>query len=233
MAKIIPAIMPKDWMDLEDKISEVGNEAKKIQIDIMDGLFVKGMTWPFIENSHFEELSEEKETMPFWEDMEYELDMMVRDPQNIVSKWISAGMSKIIYHLESTSDMQKAIDDFNSLYRVLDNPASVKLFIAVPFDSKPDEISSFVEKIDGVQIMGISPVGVQGSGFKTETLQTVKLYRQKYPNIKIAVDGGVKEENIEDLVKAGADFLAVGSEILNKDDRSGEYRYLSRIASSV
>jgi len=58
------------------------------------GIFVKNLTWPFLSKSaeagpsqvedadldiHFKKILNEQEGMPFWEDIDYELDLMVTD----------------------------------------------------------------------------------------------------------------------------------------------------------
>ena len=42
--------------------------------------------------------------------------------------------------------------------------------------------------------------------------------RQKHPEIKIEIDGGVKLENMPELVRSGADFLVMGSAIFAAAD---------------
>ncbi len=233
MSEIIPAVMPKNWQDLEESISTVAHVAPKIQIDIMDGNFVKGKTWPYADDSHFADLSSEKETLPFWEEVQYELDMMISNPKEEISKWVACGISKAIYHIDSSKNILDAVKHFNDNYRLQHNPAGVLLFIAVPFNAKPEDISGLSEMIDGIQIMGIDPVGVQGSVFREETIKTVSLFRKAYPEIKISVDGGIKEEQIKPLTEAGADMLAVGSAIFASDDPLSQYEHLSEIASGV
>ncbi|HEV7702571.1 MAG TPA: hypothetical protein VGO63_03990, partial [Candidatus Paceibacterota bacterium] len=47
MAEIIPAILPKNYADLKNKISLVRGFVPLVQVDICDGVFVKSTTWPF------------------------------------------------------------------------------------------------------------------------------------------------------------------------------------------
>src|SRR5271154_4804508 len=89
MAEIIPAILPKNYEDLKNKIALVRGVAPVVQIDICDGNFVPSITWPFLSKSydetflennfdeHFRRILNEQEGLPFWEDIDFELDLMV------------------------------------------------------------------------------------------------------------------------------------------------------------
>ena len=45
--EIIPAILPKDFAEIEEKIEMVIGIAPLVQIDICDGKFVTSTTWPY------------------------------------------------------------------------------------------------------------------------------------------------------------------------------------------
>ena len=129
-------------------------------------------------------------------------------------------------HTDAIVDLEKTVNEFNKLYRIVDNPAGVELVIAVPFDGSADIIEKVKNDIDGVQVMGISPVGVQGSSFKDGTVDTVKAFSEAYSTLPISVDGGVKKEHIVELTKAGATRLVMGSAIFDSDNPRAEIKLL-------
>ena len=53
MVEIIPAIMPKDYEDLDEKMSLFVGVVPFVQLDIMDGKFVPARTWPYPRDTHF------------------------------------------------------------------------------------------------------------------------------------------------------------------------------------
>ena len=57
--------------------------------------------------SHFDAIIAEEEGMPRWEDINFEVDLMVENPEAVVSKWVSAGASRVIVHVESMKDFEK------------------------------------------------------------------------------------------------------------------------------
>ena len=218
MPKIIPAIMPQSLLDIDDAVRDMSGLVSLIQIDIMDGKFVPAATWPYSNDEYFQDVVEQNETLPSWEKIEYELDMMVKDPMLAMESWVSVGIARAILHIESLIDLEGTIEKFNNLYRIPDSPVGIDLMLAVPFDADPDMIKTVSDKIDGVQIMGISPVGVQGSVFKTETLETIKKFRAAFPDMQISVDGGVKKDMVKNILDAGANRMVMGSAIFAEEN---------------
>ena len=45
--QILPAILPKNFSEIEDKIALVKGIAPLVQVDICDGKFVPSTTWPY------------------------------------------------------------------------------------------------------------------------------------------------------------------------------------------
>src|SRR3989338_7620319 len=70
MNEIIPAILPKNYEELKNKIALVRGVALVVQVDICDGIFVKSVTWPFPDDQHFSAILNEEEGMPFWEEFD-------------------------------------------------------------------------------------------------------------------------------------------------------------------
>jgi pentose-5-phosphate-3-epimerase len=99
--KIIPAIMPDDYEDLVAKAGLVKNKVDWVQIDVMDGKYTKSISWPYSSNEHFNDILNGDEGLPFWENINYELDLMVQDPESEALKWVNAGAGRIILHLKT------------------------------------------------------------------------------------------------------------------------------------
>ena len=73
MNDIIPAILPRDYDDLKNKIALVRGVVNIVQIDICDGSFVPSQSWPYTHGNieadpHFNKILNETEGLPFWED---------------------------------------------------------------------------------------------------------------------------------------------------------------------
>src|SRR3989344_4353728 len=114
MIEIIPAIIPKNLEDLEEKMSSVRKLVPLVQVDVLDGSLAHARSWPYQSSSKsdtfFERIMKEEEGFPFWPDLGFEAHLMVREPERIISDWVSAGATRIVVQLEGVSDFQKLFD---------------------------------------------------------------------------------------------------------------------------
>lgn len=220
MVEIIPAVLPKNYEDLKNKLALVRGHASLVQIDICDGIFVQNITWPFVGagemDQHFHAILEEYEGMPFWEDMDFELDLMVRDAVENFDIYTKLGPKRIIFHVEAVGNL----DDFKDFLEGIDVYVrdSIEIGIALGLKTSVENIFSLVNNVDFVQVMGIEHIGLQGEPFSEKAIEYVKILREKFVDLPISVDGGVNLETGHALVEAGATRLVAGSAIFNSVD---------------
>ncbi len=227
--EIIPAILPKNFKEIEEKTLLVVGLADLVQVDICDGKFVPSKTWPYKKrDENFEAIIHEERGMPLWEDINYEFDLMIKGPTDADARqWLSAGATRIVLHAES--------GDLASVIAVLDG--LVEIGLALNITTPLDIIEKYKEKITYLQFMGITKVGFQGQAFDPRVLEKIKTARHKYPDFPIQVDGGVSFATARDLKIAGTNRLIVGSVLFGIQSASNEnleniveaYRKLQRI----
>ncbi len=222
MIEVIPAILPKNYEDLKNKISLVKEVVSFVQIDICDGVFVPSRTWPFsspLIDSHFTKILNEEEGMPFWEDVDFELDLMVSDAVENFDVYTKLGAKRIVFHIEAMKDLE----DFKNFLEAIDPYIKevMQIGVAINPNTPIEKLFSIVNNIDFVQFMGIAKVGYQGEPFYEGVLNNIKIFKEKFPELIISVDGGVNLETGLQLKNAGADRLISGSAIFNTDDIIG------------
>ncbi len=227
MADIIPAILPKNYEDLKNKIALVRGVVPVVQIDICDGIFVPNMSWPFLSkggegvefDEHFQNILNEREGLPFWEDIDFELDLMVSGAVENFDVYTKLGPKKIIFHLESIGD----VEEFKNFIEGIDMYVrdTIQIGLAVNADAEISKIFPLVNSVDFIQCMGISEIGFQGQEFNEKVIENIKKLKEKFTDLIISVDGGVNLENAQSLVNAGATRLVIGSAIFNTDDIIG------------
>ncbi|MDD3694286.1 MAG: hypothetical protein PHC89_02750 [Candidatus Pacebacteria bacterium] len=211
--EIIPAIMPEYFEDISELVFLVRNKVKSVQLDIMDGKYVPEKTWPFPDSGHFlSKIRSEEEFFPFWEEIDYELDLMIARPEEQLDTWLYLGASRIIFHFASVHDWEK-IKTIDEGFRNF-----ISLGIAVTIH---DDLDAVFELIDGghcdfVQVMGIAHIGYQGEPFEELSLGVIKKIRERYPDLIISVDGGVSLESIPSLLDAGIDRFVSGSGVFGE-----------------
>ncbi len=231
MTEIIPAILPKNYEDLKNKIALVRGVSTMAQIDICDGVFVKSLTWPFNApdreegitsqnlDYHFLNILNEQEGMPFWEDLEFELDLMVSDAVENFDIYTKLGPRSIIFHIEAVGDLDSFKDFLEGIDMYIRD--SIKIGVAINPSTPVENIFPMIDNIDFVQCMGIDKIGYQGEPFAEESIDHIKTLKERFPDLVISVDGGVNLETGARLVDAGADRLVAGSAIFNTDDIIG------------
>src|SRR3989338_2414654 len=86
MSEIIPAILEKNFNEIKNKLTSLREHVKCVHIDICDGVLTSSVTWPYgggqlggFEDSDFKKIISEEEGMPFWDDFDFEFDLMVAD----------------------------------------------------------------------------------------------------------------------------------------------------------
>ncbi|MFA6554055.1 MAG: hypothetical protein WCS89_00955 [Candidatus Paceibacterota bacterium] len=208
--EIIPAILPRDFAELEDKISLIQGLVKTVQIDVCDGQFVPNATWPYRKDDEtFKKLLTEAEGLPGWKELNFEIDLMANKAEEIVDEWVIAGASRIILHVEMKGNLAEAITKLQD---------RAEIGLAFNVETPIDLIETFKDQIQFVQCMGIDQIGFQGQKFDPEVVTKVKTIREKYLELPISVDGGVSMESAPMLIEAGANRLVVGSAIFNSDN---------------
>jgi ribulose-phosphate 3-epimerase len=214
--EIIPAILPKDFAELEEKIELVAGvlldrvSAPIIQIDICDGKLTPKPGWPYKKHdNNFEAILSEERGLPHWEDVDFEMDLMIADPELELDKWIASGAKRLIIHFESTKNMDRIIGELQGL---------VEIGIAINVDTPVDDIAPFIHDIDVVQCMGINKIGFQGQPFDVRVVEKVRELKERFPERAVSVDGGVNMETAVLLRDVGADRLIVGSAIFDSEN---------------
>ncbi len=228
MIEIIPAVMPKTLSSLEKAVSLVIPEASVIQVDVMDGEFVPNVSWPYGDGEEqFRLFAEEERGLPSWENISYEVDLMTEDPLPDALRWISAGASRIVIHVESVDNVLSLLQTIRDQHgSFIENNFSPELGIAFSNDTPFENFWEVIESADFIQLMGIERVGFQGEAFDERVISRIRQLRAVLPNCVISIDGAVSKETAVHLIEAGANRLVVGSAIFENDDPKQALREL-------
>lgn len=226
--KIVPTVMPTDYKDFVEKIKKVSRHCDWIQIDVMDGKFVPSKSWPYNSpnDREWKDLVSQNIGLPHWEKNNFEIDLMVLNQVEQAEKWIEVGVSRIIGHFEAFQNS----DEINR-FIALGRDRGVEIYLALAPQTSNDALNDWLEKIDGVQFMGIEKVGFQGQEFAPVVLEKIADLRKKKIDLPISIDGGVSLETVRDLVNAGANQLSSGSYIFESQDVTEAFENLYQAAS--
>jgi ribulose-phosphate 3-epimerase len=220
MTQVVPAIIPYSKEQLEEEIRKVVKFAPLVQIDISDGVFTPTKTWPYNgrDTEYFDKLRTEEEGWPRWEDLEFEVHLMVRNPEDVLLDWINTGAGAVVCHIEATENFQKIID--------VCREHSVAVGIALKPSTDIERIEPFAEQVDFIQMMGSDLLGKHGVTLDQNAVVQIKRLQAKYPERIISIDIGVSEETESTLIAAGVDKFISGGAILNAENPEEVYREL-------
>jgi len=212
--EIIPAILPKDFDELERKLALLkdvyvilgGQKKPMVQIDVCDGLFVETKTWPYWEGDVLENL------IPFCDNFDFEIDLFVQNSKDFLSVWQKAGAKRIVLHIESLADQS-----LSELFIDLD-VQTTQFGFSLNLETTIKGLDQYVRDADFFQFMGINQVGHQGQKFNRGVLKKIATFRQDNPKVVISVDGGVNLKNGQALINSGANRLVIGSALFGRHD---------------
>lgn len=206
MKKISPSILSADFLKLGEEVRaiEVAG-ADYIHIDIMDGHFVPNITF----GPGLVEAIRRCTKLPL------DVHLMISEPEKYIEQFVKAGSDILTFHIEANKkpvELLKKIRSFNIRSGISLNPDT-------PAKRLTDKI---LNNTDWILVMTVYP-GFSSQKFIPETLPKIKeirriLNEKGFNNIELAVDGGVKLDNIAEVAKAGATVLASGSGIFKTPD---------------
>ncbi len=225
MVEILPALLSKKFDELAEELERVAGTARMVQIDVVDGAFAPNKSWPYGDEARFERICLGDEGLPFWDQLDFQFDLMLEHPERQVRQFIDAGAQGIVLHAGSQGAREAAQELFENNEQVGED-FHIPVGIALSCGAAAEELEPFVDFCDFVQVMGIEKIGFQGQPFDERALALVGELAARYPELLIQVDGGVSLKNIRALARAGASRFVCGSDLLNAPDMAAEYRAL-------
>ena len=222
---IIPAIIPDSLLYLQSRLKEVRGVVRRVQVDVMDGSYTPVTTWPYDNSSRkaFESEKKETEGIPYWQDFEFEIDLMTEKPEDKILDWSLAGARCIIVHVESTDDVSGVVDKCH------ENRLEVAL--ALKPSTNIESLSENISRVLFVQVMGSDKIGYNGVPLDDMALNKIREIKDRWPHAVVGVDIGVNEETLPSLCKAGATRFASGSAVFSFASPVGAISNLEDIVS--
>ncbi len=195
MAIISASILAADLTNLKGEVERVRPHIDEIHLDVMDGHFVPNLTFGY----------PMCEALRTFTDMPIDAHLMVTNPDELVEEFVQKGANRITIHQETCYHLHRSVERIKSL--------GAQAFVAINPATSLSTLDEILPYVDGVLVMTVNP-GFSGQKFiatmndKIERLARIR--SDKGYNFKIAVDGGVGNENALMLVSLGVDILVMG-----------------------
>ncbi|MGA2360913.1 MAG: ribulose-phosphate 3-epimerase [Candidatus Aminicenantales bacterium] len=218
-ARIAASILSADFSRIGEAVELAESAgADLIHVDIMDGHFVPNLTL----GPRLVESVRKRTRLPI------DVHLMVENPRAFVPLFHEAGADWISLHVEATAHLHKDV----TMIKELGRKAGVALNPATPLES----LREILRDVDFILLMSVNP-GWGGQSFIPSCLDKIRnlqaWLREEKLEAPVEVDGGIKLDNLEDILRAGMDVVVAGSAIFEAPDPAGVIREMKRIAARV
>jgi ribulose-phosphate 3-epimerase len=204
---IAPSLLSADFGRLAEEVRTVEKAgADLLHVDIMDGRFVPNLTIGPPVVAAIKRCA----TLPL------DVHLMIVEPEKYLEDFAAAGADIITVHAEATHHLQRALARIRELGK--------KPGVSLNPSTSLSAVEWVLSDVDMVLLMTVNP-GFGGQVFLPGMLGKIELLRSQLSELSraghevdIQVDGGIKTDNVAEVVRAGANVIVSGSGIFGTKD---------------
>ena len=205
--KIAPSILSANFAKMGEEVQSLEKcGADVVHCDVMDGVFVNNITFGIKMVEDLRKIT----TLPL------DCHLMIVHPEKYVERFAKAGADIITVHWEACQDNLKEVLQ-------LIKSTGVKCGAVINPDTPVDKIRDVILDCDMVLVMSVFP-GFGGQKFIPSALDKLREIRAiidaSGKDIDLEIDGGVTNENVEEIKAAGANVIVAGSAVFKAEDRA-------------
>ena len=213
MMILAPSMLSADFKELGKEIRAIEeNGAEYLHFDVMDGIFVPNISFGIPVLASIRPATK----------LVCDAHLMITEPIRYIEAFKKAGADLITIHLEACEDVNATIAKIRE--------QDMKVGISICPDTPVDALNEYLDKVDMVLIMSVHP-GFGGQSFIPASLDKIRelkaMVEEKNLSIDIQVDGGIGIDNVEEVLKAGANIIVAGSSVFKGDVAANVQEFLN------
>jgi ribulose-phosphate 3-epimerase len=200
---IIPAINAQTQEEVEGYIRTASEFTHFFHLDIVDGKFVPHTTWgtpkelrALLDKNH-------------WKDFEFEIHLMVENPESQILAWSGAGAKRVIVHAEAVENRESVLDQSAR--------KTPTIMVAINPESPTSLLEPYLNTVEFFQILAVTP-GKAGQKFNPTVINKISELREKALRVTIEVDGGINPKTARMCRYAGANIFVAASHIFKNSN---------------
>jgi len=219
MPEILPSILSADFARLGEQVAVVeAAGCRMLHVDVMDGHFVPNLTLgpPVVKSLR-------KVTK-----LTLDVHLMITDPDRYAPLFIEAGADQVAVHQEVCPHLDRTL-------RMIQGEGA-KAGVVINPSTPVSTLEEVLGVADFVLVMSVNP-GFGGQKFIPYTLDKVRrlaaLRRELGLKFAIEIDGGVTQDNIGEVIRAGVDWAVAGASVYGKSDPAAAFQSLQQEANAA
>ena len=201
---ISPSILSADFAKMGEDIRRITEGgADMIHCDVMDGTFVPNISFG----------PKMIADIRSYTSLPLDVHLMVNRPERYIDVYAKAGADYIVVHYEACGTLVDTLKKIRKLGK--------KSGLVISPDTPAEVVYDYLALTDLILVMSVYP-GFSGQKFLPSSLEKLEKISAKIKesglNIRLQIDGGINEETVKLVKKAGADTVVAGSSVFGASD---------------